>query len=170
MKHSLNLFIVLFTVNFFAYGCKSSDPHNHTNTEAMLSSGWHELKAGNAFKVAVPSDFRYEPAQGIDSFVGYFISSRIKLHFDYGWYSGHIQYPENLMLKDFKNENVIIDGIEALIQTYSKNAGNQNSYYIGIYFPSVPGSNKTRLSISSRVNNINDRELVRNIFETIRFL
>jgi len=171
MKHSINLFIVLATVSLFAYGCKSSDSYSHINTEEMLSSGWNELKAGNAFKVIIPPDFRYEPAQGKDSFGGSFISPRIELRFLYGRYPGYIRYPENLKnVNDFKNENTTINGIEAIIQTYSENADKQHFYYIGIYFPSVPGSNGDRLAISSKVKNINDRELVRNIFETISFL
>ena len=171
MKHSLNLFIVLAIVILFEYGCKSSHPYSHINTEEMLSSGWHELNAGNEFKVVVPPDFRFEPAQGIDSFVGSFISPQIELRFDYGRYSGYIRYPENLEnVNDFKNENTTIDGVKAIIQTYSKNADEEHFYYIGIYFPLVPDSNQDRLAISTKVKNINDRELMRNIFETIRFL
>jgi hypothetical protein len=44
------------------------------------------------FRVLLPPDWRYEPAQGIDSFVGSFVGPSFSLHFDQGAYSNSLPY------------------------------------------------------------------------------
>jgi hypothetical protein len=44
------------------------------------------------FSVLLPPDWRYEPAQGIDSFVGSFVGPSFSLHFDHGAYSNSLPY------------------------------------------------------------------------------
>ena len=52
---------------------------------------WIELKAGQAFTIKAPPGTKFQPEQGIDSFVGSFVGRGFKIHFDYGIYSNDLE-------------------------------------------------------------------------------
>ena len=56
------------------------------------ASTWHSTDTG-PFSVLLPPGWKYEPAQGTDSFVGTFAGEGVELQFDYGWYTGDPEDP-----------------------------------------------------------------------------
>ena len=54
-------------------------------------SDWHPVDVG-PFSVLLPPGWRYEPGQGIDSFVGAFVGEGVNVGFDYGIYSNSLPF------------------------------------------------------------------------------
>src|SRR5882672_6045783 len=79
---------------------------------ASNQDGWKKI-GNSSFSFSVPSSFKKTGMRGIDSFVEEYVTERIKLSFDYGWYSNNFEDWPN----DTKFEDLKVNGKDARIGT-----------------------------------------------------
>lgn len=128
-------------------------------------AGWRSIDTG-PFSVQLPPGWQYNPAQGIDSFVGSFAGDGVELFFDYGWYSNHLPFDDD---PAYHVHWESIGGREAKI-VYPKAGGGET----GIYFPHVEADGRSPNMVTQH-NLIGEdltpeqREVALQIFRSIRF-
>ncbi|MEX2226613.1 MAG: hypothetical protein WEB52_09210 [Dehalococcoidia bacterium] len=77
-----------FDIRYHALGLLSAP---YTECCPLGATSWRSHDLGQ-FRVLLPPDWRYEPLQGIDSFVGNFVGPAVSLQFDYGAFSSDMPY------------------------------------------------------------------------------
>jgi hypothetical protein len=123
--------------------------------------GWKKIENGS-FSFSVPSSFRKTGARGIDSFVEEYVDARIKLSFDYGWYSNNFEdWP-----KDTKFEDLKVNGKDARIGTALRAFHKGFPYSTQIHIKLDGGM---ALSMFAACKSEEEVALARKIFKTISF-
>ena len=128
---------------------------------ASNQDGWKKIENGS-FSFSVPSSFRKTGARGIDSFVEEYVAKRIKLSFDYGWYSNNFEdWP-----KDTKFEDLKVNGKDARIGTALRAFHKGFPYSTQIHIKLDAGM---ALSMFAACKSEEEVSLARKIFKTISF-
>jgi len=128
---------------------------------ASNQDGWKKIENGS-FSFSVPSSFRKTGARGIDSFVEEYVAERIKLSFDYGWYSNNFEdWP-----KDTKFEDLKVNGKDARIGTALRAFHKGFPYSTQIHIKLDGGM---ALSMFAACKSEEEVALARKIFKTISF-
>jgi hypothetical protein len=128
---------------------------------ASKQDGWKKIENGS-FSFSVPSSFRKTGARGIDSFVEEYVAERIKLSFDYGWYSNNFEgWP-----KDTKIEDLKVNGKDARIGTAEHTFHKGFPYSTQIHIKLDGGM---ALSMFAACKSEEEVALARKIFKTISF-
>ena len=111
---------------------------------------------------SIPSSFRKTGARGEDSFVEEYVTERIKLSFDYGWYSNNFEdWP-----KDTKFEDLKVNGKDARIGTALRAFHKGFPYSTQIHIKLDGGM---ALSMFAACKSEEEVSLARKIFKTISF-
>ena len=128
---------------------------------ASNQDGWKKIE-NSSFSFSVPSSFRKTEAHGIDSFVEEYVTERIKLSFDYGWYSNNFEdWP-----KDTKFEDLKVNGKDARIGIVAHAFHKGFPYSTQIHIKLDGGM---ALSMFAACKSEEEVALARNIFKTIAF-
>lgn len=126
------------------------------------ASTWRGVDAG-PFSVLLPPGWAYEPAQGIDSFVGTFAGGGARLGFDYGIYSNSLPYDGD---PAYEVHFETIGGYTAKL-VRPLGAG-----LTGVYFDDlgegILGS-RTRLQVSGQDLTPEQQRIALQIFRSLRF-
>lgn len=124
----------------------------------LVPDGWQLIKAGDGFTFKAPPDLVQQQVQGIDSFVGEYVSPGMVLSFDFGWYS------DPMDRQGYERSDTTIDGRAAYIA--------RNGDEMGVHFPTVDKSSKSetkvKLTMYVKLNGA-DPKAVETIFHTIDF-
>lgn len=154
---------VLGVAGYFVWNNWSSTPiaNDSTPTTTEVESNWQFIDA-DSFTLSLPSGWKFNKLQGIDSYVGEFVGDGAKLSFDYGWYS-------NSLADDNDPDHIVtyetIDGYEAKI-VVPKITGQGIT---GIYFADLGGEiQSTSFQISGRDLTASQQETALKIFRTIK--
>jgi len=99
-----------------------------------IPNDWKLFQASARFSFWGPPDLKEENVQGIDSYVGQFVSPKMILTFDYGMYSNPLNDPK------YKREATTVDGKEAFLVQWDGG--------VGLYVPRVTADGRTRLQMS----------------------
>jgi len=111
-------------------GCAPSPP------APPVPSSWQTISVDGKFTFKAPPDLKLEPAQGIDSFVGKYVSPTLEVSFDYGWYS------DPMNREGYTSRGVTVDGKSARLVT--------NGDVVGIHFSKVSGETKLTMTVRSK--------------------
>jgi hypothetical protein len=118
----------------------------------VVQGDWQSIEAEKAFTFKAPPDLQPEQVQGIDSFIGRYVSQSMTVSFDYGWYS------DPMDREGFDRSSTTIDGRRAYIV--------RKSDVMGVHFPEVQGD--TKLTMRAELHGA-DPETIETIFRTIDF-
>lgn len=158
------LVALLLTVIIGFYGVSivknKTTPPIAAQKESSIPSSWQFVDAGS-FTVSLPSDWKFNTRQGIDSYVAEFIGDGVTLNFDYGWYSNPLadeNDPDHIVTHE------IIDGKKARMVVPKKGVNGMT----GVYFEDV-GDGMNRLQISGNNLTLSQQDVVLQIFRTIQF-
>jgi hypothetical protein len=130
----------------FGLGCDSSAP------APPVPPGWQAIDAAGAFTFKAPADLKPVPIQGIDSFVGHYVSPTLDVTFDYGRYS------DPMKGEGYASRSVQVDGKSARLVTQGD--------VVAIHFPKVAGD--TRLTMRVRLNGA-DAKTAETLLRSIHF-
>ena len=133
MRPHLKSLLPLVVIAVLA-GCEPSPP---PPSVPSVPSDWQTIRANGAFTFKAPPDLKPEPVQGIDSFVGKYVSPTLEVTFDYGWYS------DPMNREGYNSRGVTVDGKSARLVTRGD--------VVAIHFPKVSGN--TKLTMSVRLKN-----------------
>jgi hypothetical protein len=127
-------------------------------------STWHSVNTG-PFSVLLPPGWLYEPAQGIDSFVGAFSGDSITLNFDYGMYSGA---PPDIGDPAFAAHDETIGGFT--VRLYSPRIGDagQTGMYVRTADVSQPFGYPVALSLAGAGLSPAQQQVAMQIFRSLR--
>ncbi len=131
--------------------------------EEDLSIKWKQIDAPN-FTLFIPTDWKFNQLQGIDSYLGELVGPEAKLTFDFGLYS------DSLVADDDPNYVITyenIDGYKAkIIKPKTIGLGT-----VGVYFDNVGGGGfqTTKLQISGQDLSKKNQEIALQIFRSIEF-
>lgn len=165
------LLLVLLGLLALGAGCSNSQvtliPSQPTSrdiplvTNASLSN-WQTVDAGT-FTLSLPSGWKFNKLQGIDSYAGEFVDDNTKLEFDYGRYS-------DSLAKDNDPDHFVtyetIDGHKAKI-VVPKVTGKGT---VGVYFDDLADEGqKTKLQLSGQNLNASQQEVALKMFQTLKF-
>jgi len=101
--------LLIFSLLVLSLSCeKTCDVKCQINKE-----DWKEIDLG-VFKINTPTDFKYLPVKGIDSYVGQISNSEMTFIFDYGRYSetGPRTYIDRWIEKPIRHSEIIYDFAE----------------------------------------------------------
>ncbi|MEM6685970.1 MAG: hypothetical protein AAF617_09330 [Bacteroidota bacterium] len=159
LKHCIAIVILALT-----WSCNNDDDAT-TTTNPPIYENRIDIEE---YAFYFPDDFRLEPLQGIDSYIGNINGNEITLFFDYGWYT---RPSENLSPSEFDVSEDIING-----------------YYRQIVKPIDPAAHSTKIhlfNVSERDNSPNgynsltvstnnltqaQQEVIMNVFTTVQFI
>lgn len=156
-------------------GCKSSvqpAAKDADSRPADIGRGWKRIDAGEAFLFWVPGEMEQQRATGIDSLVGDYRSTRMRITFDYGRYSNPLtNYSSN---PGCDEETKSISGKDARIVECKKAKPDSSfSYLTAIHFAEVheaaEGAESMKLTMEVEFNEEDERERARKILESIVF-
>lgn len=126
-----------------------------------------ELKRvdANYFSFHIPVDMVKTRSQGIDSHVGEYRNSRIRLGFDYGAYSDPLDYDKRL--PEYQSSKLEVGGRKARIVTFRQ----AQAWFTAIHFPDVGKASGDRLKLTMVATCSSEEALqqARDIFTSIRF-
>lgn len=157
--------VVLMTTTFVPASECSSKPRVQEESRSGESltiatpADWQKIDAV-AFSVFAPLGWKFKQLQGVDSYVGEFISDDVVLKFDFGQHSNPLKGAKE---PRYVVVNKTIAGSRAKIVT-PKTPGRGIT---GIYFQKTFDSNK--LTLYGQDLTARQQDLVLEIFETIRF-
>ena len=161
----IKIFILAFAVGFIGLT-------NNYAQDSKVPSGWKKVSICN-ISFIVPKKLKNENAEGIDSCVASFESSKIGLGIDSGWYgSASTKYERYI---DFKEESIEINGKKAQLATYRHTQMDAKRNFIArIYVvlnePKEEGMGMTTsLNMTIELRSEKDLETARRIFQSIRF-
>lgn len=143
-------------------------------------STWRRIDARGAFSFLLPARLQAKDVQGIDSYVGAYEDSTLRLHFDYGWYSG---YPHEHGQPGYTKKDREINGHRAILVSYRLEIENTArregfEYFTSVYFPvdkeeedgdEVVADTTNELSMDAICKTTRDCAVAHGIFESIRF-
>src|ERR1044072_4378283 len=140
-------------------------------SEVAAPGGWKRIDANGHFSFYLPPEMKKQDVQGIDSYVEVYSSETMKLNFDYGQYSNHL---DNEGEEDYQAEMIEIAGRKAKVVTFTiKNGEPGYSYYAGVYFSDAGTIErrfpKPELTVGVSCKSRADQETAKKIFSTIRF-
>ncbi|MFA6918061.1 MAG: hypothetical protein WC285_04520 [Candidatus Gracilibacteria bacterium] len=156
---------VLGVAGYFAWNNWSSPPitNDGTHSPNEIESNW-QLVDADSFTLSLPTGWKFNKLQGIDSYVGEFVGDGAKLSFDYGRYSNPLADEND---PDHTVTYETIDGYKAKI-VIPKVTGDGTT---GVYFADLGGKiQETSLQISGRDLTASQREPALNIFRTIKIV
>jgi hypothetical protein len=174
------LFLAL-TLYFFLTACDSFE------RKATLSFGnvqpdstWPWINTGEAFSFRLPPGLEPKEMHGIDSNVGAYENSSLRIDFDYGWYSS---YTRDHGQRNYTKEETEINGHRAIIVAYrlegeSPPAHEGFKYYTSAYFPfpvqdeegsEIVADTTNELVMEALCKTTQDCALARGVFESIHF-
>jgi hypothetical protein len=140
-------------------------------SQCLGQSKW-QVKDVGPFTISLPSGWVFQPARGVDSFIGSFKGDMIALSFDYGWYSNSLSDYEG---KDYRvNRGNIIAKFAHKFRighrTKIVNARAEKGL-IGMYLQNKLVMRQwVALSITSTQDlSSSQRQLVLKIFKSIKF-
>lgn len=136
---------LVLLISGVAVGCNSATPPD-------VPEDWQTIRARTAFTFKAPPDLEQEVAQGVDSFVGRYVSPTLKLSFDFGWYSNAMDG------EGYTASWTRIDGRRARIV--------RTGDVMGVHFPELGAD--TKLTMRVELHGA-DPALVETIFRTIDF-
>lgn len=131
-------------------------------------STWTSVNNGR-FSVLLPPGWAYEPAQGIDSFVGSYVGDGVTLHFDYGIYNDDLNF-EGDPAHDVHEET--IGGFTAKIVRATNAQGTTGVHFERIDAFTFPGgdvANNVGLTLAGEDLTPAQREIALQIFRSVRF-
>ena len=142
-----------------------------SQSEVAAPEGWQRIDAKGRFSFYIPPEMKKQDVHGIDSYVEKYSSDTMRLGFDYGQYSNHL---DNEGEEDYQAEMIEIDGRNAKLVTFTiKNGEPGYSYYAGVYFSDVGATDrrfrKPELTGGVSCKSKADQETAKKIFSTIRF-
>ena len=126
-------------------------------------TAWRSYDLG-AFRVLLPPDWRYEPAQGIDSYVGSFVGPGVTLSFDFGIYSNTLPYEGD---SRYRVHYETIGGFAGKIVMPNTDVGETGVYIAGLGTKAFP-LGESRLTVSGRDLDAAERAIALQIFRSIR--
>lgn len=132
------------------------------------STTWRSHDLGE-FTILLPPDWKYEPAQGIDSFVGSFGGDGAVLSFDYGAYSDSLPFDDDPAY-DVHFET--IGGLTAKIVEAQTDVGTTGVYFSDV--KRVPGATDTyewtiRMQLSGQNLTPDQQATAIQVFRSLRF-
>ena len=166
--------IVLFML-LALVGCKGSDQATTTKGSetrpAEIARGWKRIDAGAAFSFWIPPEMEQQRATGIDSLVGEYRSTTMRITFDYGRYSNPLaNYFSNPGCED---ETTSISGKDGrIVECKRAKSDSDPSYLTAIHFSNVheaAGEESIKLTMEVEFNQEGDQETARKILESIVF-
>jgi hypothetical protein len=117
------------------------------------------------FNFGIPADMVKIRARGIDSHVGAYQNSRMRLGFDYGANSDPLDYDSGL--PGYRSSKVTVGGREARMVSFRQS----EAWFTAIHFPDVgkTSGDGVKLTMHASCRTEQDLELAREIFTSIRF-
>ena len=117
------------------------------------------------FTFDIPVEMVKTQVKGIDSHVGQYESSQIRLGFDYGSYADPLEYDKRL--PQYQASEVKVDGRKARIVSFYQAEG----WFTAIHFPKAGPAlgEQTKLTMHASCKTAKELHVARNIFTSIRF-
>jgi hypothetical protein len=131
-------------------------------------SASHRVNTG-PFSVMLPPGWAYDPAQGIDSFVGSFVGDGVTLGFDYGVYSNNLPYDDD---PAYRVHHESIGGYRSKIVMALAPGGVTGVYFEDLGPTTIPvfeGQYRTRLQVSGTGLTPEQQAIALQIFRSLRF-
>lgn len=157
---ALILIIVASVIGFLTLR-KGSSASPSPIVEQETAENWHVVDT-NFFTVSLPSEWKFNPMQGIDSYVGEFVGDGVTLGFDYGWYSnpladeGDSHYTVTYETIDDRHAKIVVPATVGI-------------GVVGVYFADIDGNQMNRLQISGEYLTGAQQETALKIFRTLQF-
>ena len=135
-------------------------------SEMDAPESWKRIDAKGRFSFYLPPEMKKLDTHGIDSYVEEYSSDTMRLGFDYGQYSNHL---DNEGEEDYQAEMVAIDGRKAKLATFTIKDGNTGyNYYTGVYFADVGALErrflKPKLTVGASCKSKVDQEIAKKMF------
>jgi hypothetical protein len=143
-------------------GCQKTTPS--TQKYSPRFPGWQIVRPGFAFQLQLPPGMQAIQKQGIDSFVGEYVSDKLTLSFIYGPHQNRLG--AHTEAKNYQSYTTVINGQEAEIAFFQNQDSRQYKYHWVVNIPSVKDSHNG-LTIDVDFNDEADRQIVKAIFEPI---
>jgi hypothetical protein len=152
---------------------KPSQPAEKTSqsSPAQLGPGWKVIDANRHFSFHLPDNMKDQKARGIDSYVGEYRNSKMRIGFDYGAYSNSLTtYSGEPEYQEFKK--TISDKAAKIIFFRNTNAASGYKYYAAVHFSLAEKNNleaNSGLTLDAGFDDPAEWETVKRIFESVTF-
>jgi hypothetical protein len=145
----------------------------NVSAQASCSSPveWQRIDEGG-FSIELPNPLMREAARGVDSQVGAFESTSMRVAYDYGFYA--LWLGDDLQRPGPHQRSALIGGHNAIIVSSSHDLGGRNEYRFAqaVQFELPPAENSTRnrfLTVTVRFNESCNATHAQRIVESILF-
>ena len=110
--------IFVFFILLIQFGCTNNYAEVYTKSSI---ENWHRIDLKH-FELETPKNYKFNPHQGIDSFVGEISKKKTKFSFDYGWYSN----AGPLTPKEYLEKNIFRFHFQDLLDTMKISNDSKN--------------------------------------------
>lgn len=145
-------------------------------------STWRRIDARDAFSFRLPSRLQAKEVQGIDSYIGAYEDSTLRVSFDYGWYSG---FTSERGQSSYTKEEIEINGHRAILVSYRLEGAaalerEGFTYFTSVFFPApvedededgdgIIADTTDELSMEAVCKTVRDCAVAHGIFKSVRF-
>jgi len=125
-------------------------------------TGWNRIDA-TYFTFDIPADMVKTRVAGIDSLVGEYKNSQIRLSFDYGSYSDPLKYDKRL--PQYQSSEMQVDGRKARMVTFRQS----EAWLTAIHFPNAgqTSGEPAKLTIHAACETAEGLQVARAIFTSV---
>lgn len=157
-------------------GCRSAQP----GPEPVLapSEMWQRVSADSLFTFALPPNLEEQDVFGIDSRVGAYRGSSVRLSYDYGMWSSDLSRDDLSREggeEEYSSRPVTIDGAATTLVHVKRRSQDRPEgfrYFTGVYFSKTPcrGAQRDALQMGAFCKSKADCEAMQKVFQSIEFL